>query len=364
MGTRERLTARAAKRDEWADGRAAKAAAAWNAGDLREERSGIPLGQPVLVGHHSERRHRRAIDRAHAKCAEAVGHAAKATEHTSAAKSIRAALTRSIFCDDANAVEALAAKAAALEATAEKNALINKTWRRCLKNNRGDVDATAADVCATHKFSDATRDLMAAQARQFSNHAHNGPATSTHERAEARRCRRRIDEIRRRTVVTAEAEAAGGVTITGGALVAVSFAARPEREIIDALRSAGFQWSAPSWYGRRDALPSDVVALVAAGGDLGPAVRSHEIDPGKIAALAAVMRADEARNPPVELRGGGPGGVVEWTGTLADFLLARAGSTLWSSDTWQAIAALSRGPGSVYLCDGLCGPIVCLLRVG
>jgi len=78
--------------------------------------------------------------------------------------------------------------------------------------------------------------------------------------------------------------------------------------------------------------------------------------------LAAVMRSDE-RNPPVELRGGGPGGVVEWTGTLADFLVTRAGSTLWSSDTWQAIAALSHGPGSVYLCDGLCGPIVCLLRV-
>jgi len=355
MGTtRERLTARAARRDEWADGRAAKAASAWHAGDLREGRSGIPLGQPILVGHHSERRHRRAIDRAHAKRAEAVGHEAKAKEHAGAAASIRDALTLSIFSDDANAVEALEAKAAALEATAEKNALINKTWRRCYRNNRGDVASTAADVASTHKLSDATRDLMAAR----------GPARSTRERAEARRCRRRIDEIRRRTVVTAEAEAAGGVTITGGALVAVSFAARPERPLIDALKSAGFRWSAPSWYGRRDALPSDVVALVAAGGDLGPAVRSHEIDPGKIAALAAVMGSDEARNPPVELRGGGPGGVVKWTGTLADFIATRAGSTRWSSDTWQAIAALSRGPGSVYLCDGLCGPIVCLLRVG
>jgi len=46
----ERLTARAEKKREFA-----------NANDLSlfgEEKSGIPLGQPILVGHHSERKHR------------------------------------------------------------------------------------------------------------------------------------------------------------------------------------------------------------------------------------------------------------------------------------------------------------------
>lgn len=54
---RERLLA-AAERAE------AQSEAAYKRADLREEASGIPFGQPILVGHHSERRHRAAIKRA------------------------------------------------------------------------------------------------------------------------------------------------------------------------------------------------------------------------------------------------------------------------------------------------------------
>jgi len=54
---RERLLA-AAERAE------AQSEAAYKRADMREEVSGIPFGQPILVGHHSEGRHRAAIRRA------------------------------------------------------------------------------------------------------------------------------------------------------------------------------------------------------------------------------------------------------------------------------------------------------------
>ena len=50
---------------ERADKMRATATAEFRKADLREEVSGIPFGQPILVGHHSEGRHRRTIERAH-----------------------------------------------------------------------------------------------------------------------------------------------------------------------------------------------------------------------------------------------------------------------------------------------------------
>lgn len=51
----ERMRARAAKLQETADKNGLHL--------FSEEHSGIPLGQPILVGHHSERRHRRHLER-------------------------------------------------------------------------------------------------------------------------------------------------------------------------------------------------------------------------------------------------------------------------------------------------------------
>lgn len=61
MTYRERREARAEKLREWAAKRDAKSAAGFQA--ARTVADGIPLGQPILVGHHSEKRHRRDIAR-------------------------------------------------------------------------------------------------------------------------------------------------------------------------------------------------------------------------------------------------------------------------------------------------------------
>lgn len=53
---------------------------------------------------------------------------------------------------------------------------------------------------------------------------------------------------------------AGSVLVEGGEFVRVTFAEKPERSVLDALKSAGFRWNGGSWHGRRDKLPATVVA--------------------------------------------------------------------------------------------------------
>lgn len=75
----ERAEDRAAYHGEVADSAAAKSEAAWNAehGILDM----IPMGQPILVGHHSERRHRRDLERAESLRRRGMAEAERAEHH-------------------------------------------------------------------------------------------------------------------------------------------------------------------------------------------------------------------------------------------------------------------------------------------
>jgi hypothetical protein len=44
----------------------------------------------------------------------------------------------------------------------------------------------------------------------------------------------------------------------GGGYVSVTFAEKPARNVIDALKAAGFHWRQGSWWGKADAIPEEV----------------------------------------------------------------------------------------------------------
>lgn len=75
-----RQAARVAALENKADRRAADAEAAWNA-EQRATAALPPGGEPIKVGHHSEGRHRRAIDRAHNALGKSVA-ADREADHT------------------------------------------------------------------------------------------------------------------------------------------------------------------------------------------------------------------------------------------------------------------------------------------
>ena len=64
----------------------ARSVGAYKKADLSEEATGIPFGQPILVGHHSEKRHRKTIERADNAMRKSVEEAEKAKEYASRAE--------------------------------------------------------------------------------------------------------------------------------------------------------------------------------------------------------------------------------------------------------------------------------------
>ena len=136
MTRRERIERKAARRREWAGGRVAKAEAAHAA--VSRVADMIPMGQPILVGHHSERRARRDQDRIRSGMSRAMEHSRMVAHHEARAENLERALDRSIYSDDANAVEALRARIAKHEAERDRMKRVNSLYRK------GDAAGLAA----------------------------------------------------------------------------------------------------------------------------------------------------------------------------------------------------------------------------
>lgn len=116
------------RRLDWAEGRDRKAAAA----DKRFHSiaDGIPLGQPILVGHHSERHARRDVARIDSALHQAHESAKMADHHRAKAAGIERQLETSIFSDDPDAIERLQEKLQALEAQRARMKEVNKEVRK------------------------------------------------------------------------------------------------------------------------------------------------------------------------------------------------------------------------------------------
>lgn len=96
----------------------------------------IPFGQPILVGHHSERRDRNYRDRAWNK----LGKGYKLIEKSEKLNDRAAAIeqNRAIFSDDPEAIEKIGGKLAQLEARQERMKAANKLVKK------GDRDGLTA----------------------------------------------------------------------------------------------------------------------------------------------------------------------------------------------------------------------------
>lgn len=128
MTYRERREARAERLRAWADSRDAKAAGALE--EAQTIMDGIPFGQPILVGHHSEGRARRDAGRIDTGLRRHAEHAQTAATHRGKANNIDAAADRAIYSDDLGAVELLAARVAELEAERERIKTYNASCRK------------------------------------------------------------------------------------------------------------------------------------------------------------------------------------------------------------------------------------------
>ena len=88
----------------------------------------IPLGQPIMVGHHSERGHRADIKRMDSHLGKMSEHFDKAEYYERKAEAIEN--NKSIFIEDPEALEKLSDRLTALKNLRDAYKTFNKTWRK------------------------------------------------------------------------------------------------------------------------------------------------------------------------------------------------------------------------------------------
>jgi Domain of unknown function (DUF3560) len=255
MTRRERLQRKAERRLEWADKAKAASHAAFNTAHRIAD--AIPFGQPILVGHHSERHHRRDIERMDSNMRKACERQDMAENHISKAGNIETTLDRSIFSDDDNAIEALEQRIAEREAERERMKIINKLYKK------GD----AAGLAALGLDLEAMKVKLAAAGSYWGSAPHL-PYELSNLGGRITTDRKRLEYLKQQRERSNKAEASpNGITLEKcqSGYVRVTFAEKPERSILTALREAGFHWGGGSWVGQGDKLPQEVTNLLTAG---------------------------------------------------------------------------------------------------
>jgi hypothetical protein len=238
MTRRERLERKIEKRQEWAAGRREKSAGLREIGkEYRHDWAFITQPGHIPARAAMNRRDDRARE-----------HDAMAAHHDSKAAGLAAQLDRSVFSDDDDAIEQLDVRIAHHEAERDKMKLVNKLYAK------GD----AAGLAAIGLNLDTLKAKLAAAGPYWGSKPHL-PYELTNLGARIRADRERIETIKERQARSAAAAAStSGVVIEGDTWVRVTFAEKPERAVLDALKAAGFRWGGGSWVGERAKLPMAV----------------------------------------------------------------------------------------------------------
>jgi len=193
----------------------------------------IPMGQPILVGHHSEARHRRDIARMDGAMRKGVEESKRAEELARRAAKVG---TGGISADDPDAIVKLQEKL-------EKMEELRETMKRTNKQHRkGGWDAVEG---VSEKLRKTLDQLTPAELSKKPYASY----TLTNLGANIRRVRERIELLtQEREQGTAEVVEGDGYTITEDAddnRVRFTFDTKPGAETRSVLKRNGFRW-APS----------------------------------------------------------------------------------------------------------------------
>lgn len=252
-----------------------EAAAQFRRADPREEASGIPFGQPILVGHHSERRHRRAVERMDAAMRRSIEADEAAQGYARAAERVGSA---GVSSDDPAALVALRDQLRGLEAQRDRMKTVNLLIRKAAKAagidlkklgtreyagqreaGQGSHEQAAAVLTKAQELG-VTPSEAAMIAKTFRIAPYNGlgyPGYAlTNLGANMRRIQQRIESLEREGRSRAELVATTGteapeeqfgqvrvVQNTAANRVQLFFPGKPSEAHRSLLKSAGFRWS-------------------------------------------------------------------------------------------------------------------------
>lgn len=223
----ERYEARAEKARE-------EAARAWETerriGDL------IPMGQPILVGHHSEKHHRATIKRLHALADKACAEQAKAKHYDERAQAARE--NRAVSSDDPEALDKLTSRLEAARRDHEAMKHANAVLRKHKASDRETQVAAlvAIGVDETEAWKLTKPDWMGRVGYPFLSNHH----------AKIKRLEQRIAELQAAETEETVERQVGAVTVVENAdenRMQLIFPAKPDEETRQRLKRHGFRWS-------------------------------------------------------------------------------------------------------------------------
>ena len=220
----DRLESRAAKAQ-------AESAASYNT--ARSIMDHIPTGQPILVGHHSEKRHRRDLDKIDRNMRKSVEADEKASYYAGRAEA--AASNTAISSDDPDAVKKLQAKLEGLQADQAMMKAVNAYYRK-------------------HKTLDGCPELTPETRQGIEKSWSMGwyvgipfpPNALSNNNAEINRIKKRLETLRMVDEMEhVEIEFDGGLIVTNEEInrVQIIFDAKPDEAVRRELKSWGFRWS-------------------------------------------------------------------------------------------------------------------------
>jgi hypothetical protein len=202
-----------------------------------EMASGIPLGQPILVGHHSEKGHRKHLEKIRNKTIKAFEASDKASYY--AEKASIAESNTSISSDDPDAIYKLNKKLTTLLNLQEQMKAMNKI----IKSKKLSEEEKSKKLVAEFKVKESTaKELLVPHYGRIGIPSYK----LTNNNQNIARIKKRIEQLKELESRDTFEETVNGIRIlfnVEGNRVQIFFPSNPGGHICDTLGKNGFHWS-------------------------------------------------------------------------------------------------------------------------
>lgn len=201
------------------------------------ETTGIPMGQPILVGHHSERRHRNTIKKYENRMRKEIENSDKANFYEERVK--RLENNTIISSDDPKAITKLKEKVEKLEKQRSKIKAINSAYRKHKKGNSKELKKFLSDE-EIIKLEDKIKDNYSWEKNPYPNHV------LTNLGSTIRAVKKRIDHLQKQNNIEETEETINGIILKTDKednRVRLFFDGKPTEELRTKLKRNGFRWS-------------------------------------------------------------------------------------------------------------------------
>lgn len=197
----------------------------------------IPTWQPILIGHHSERKHRAALERSHNAMRRSIALDEKADYYREKAKA--AENNDAIYAEDDDAVERLEEKITNLETLQRHMKDANKIF----KSNKLTEDQKIAELSKLGIDEGRTRQMLAGD---FLGRIGYADYQLQNNNAVIRNAKKRLEQVKELKETPVKEYRINGVRVVENSdenRFQIFFDSKPNEEVRNKLKRAGYRWS-------------------------------------------------------------------------------------------------------------------------